>query len=58
MNVADVEGYVAECERKIESLEGRVLRLENRLSATIAVATRQATENVIDRLQEALRDDA
>ncbi len=58
MNVADVEGYVAECERKIGALEGRVQRLENRLDATIAVATRQATENVIDRLQEALRDES
>lgn len=57
MQPEDLESHVVECERKIASLEQRVQRLEGRLSAAIAVAARQATGNVIDRLREALSDE-
>lgn len=58
MNLSDLEGYVAECERKIEALESQVKRLETRLNATIAVATREATDAVIARLRAGLGDEA
>ena len=55
--MSDLGDYVAECERKIDLLERRVVKLEARLEATIKIATREATAEVLDRLREAVGDE-
>lgn len=53
----DLEGYIAECERKIEALDKRLTRAETQLATMISVAARDATAAVIKRLRVALEDE-
>lgn len=45
-----LQEYVAECERKIIALQRQVDLLEQRLEATISIATREATGRVVGML--------
>jgi hypothetical protein len=49
-DLTDLQGYIAELERKVEALEQRATRTERRLDATISIATRNVLDAVLRRL--------
>lgn len=52
----ELEQLVTELERRIDRIEKSLVHIDTRLSATISIATREATANLRNILRDALEE--